>query len=62
MTQEYIGVDLHKAFFRACAMTPTGERTWEGRFPRTAEGLAISAISVLLRRDQRNSCGANSER
>ncbi len=39
MTQEYIGVDLHKAFFRACAMTATGERTWEGRFPRTAEGL-----------------------
>ena len=26
MTQEYIGVDLHKAFFQACAMTPTGER------------------------------------
>ena len=40
MTEEYIGVDLHKAFFRACAMRPTGERTWEGRFPRTAEGVA----------------------
>lgn len=40
MTQEYIGVDLHKAFFQACAMTPTGERMWEGRFPRTAEGVA----------------------
>jgi transposase len=40
MTQEYIGVDLHKGFFRACAMRPTGERTWEGRFPRTAEGVA----------------------
>lgn len=40
MTQEYIGVDLHKAFFRACAMTPTGERMWEGRFARTAEGVA----------------------
>ncbi len=39
MTQEYIGVDLHKAFFQACAMTPTGERKWEGRFPRTAEGI-----------------------
>jgi transposase len=39
MTQEYIGVDLHKAFFRACAMKPTGERTWEGRFPRTADGI-----------------------
>ena len=40
MTQEYIGVDLHKTFFQACAMTPTGERTWEGRFPRTADGVA----------------------
>jgi transposase len=40
MTQESIGVDLHKAFFQACAMSPTGERTWEGRFPRTAEGVA----------------------
>lgn len=40
MTQEYIGVDLHKAFFQACAMRPTGERLWEGRFPRTADGLA----------------------
>ena len=40
MTQEYIGVDLHKAFFQACAMTATGERRWEGRFPRTAEGVA----------------------
>jgi transposase len=40
MTQEYIGVDLHKAFFCACAMTTTGERRWEGRFPRTAEGVA----------------------
>lgn len=39
MTQDYIGVDLHKAFFRACAMSPTGERTWEGRFPRTMEGV-----------------------
>jgi transposase len=40
MTQEYIGVDLHKAFFRVCAMAPSGERTWEARFPRTAEGVA----------------------
>jgi transposase len=40
MAQEYIGVDLHKAFFRVCAMTATGERTWEGRFPRTASGIA----------------------
>jgi transposase len=39
MEREYIGVDLHKAFFQACAVTMTGERRWEGRFPRTAEGL-----------------------
>jgi transposase len=40
MTQEYIGIDLHKAFFWACALTPTGERCWEGRYARTAEGIA----------------------
>jgi transposase len=40
MEREYIGVDLHKAFFRACALTATGERAWEGRFARTPEGIA----------------------
>jgi transposase len=40
MEPNYIGVDLHKAFFQACALTATGERLWEGRFPRTEEGLA----------------------
>ena len=40
MNREYIGVDLHKAFFQACALTATGERVWEGRFPRTPEGVA----------------------
>ena len=39
MTDQYIGIDLHKAFFQACAVTPGGERLWEGRFPRTAAGL-----------------------
>jgi len=39
MDREYIGVDLHKACFQACALTATGERLWEGRFPRTAEGV-----------------------
>ena len=38
---QYIGVDLHKAFFQACAMTRHGERQWEGRFPRTPEGIAV---------------------
>src|SRR5688572_28247100 len=40
MTREYIGVDLHKAFFQACAVTMTGDRVWEGRFNRTPEGVA----------------------
>jgi transposase len=40
MNREYIGIDLHKAFVQACAMDSTGERRWEGRFPRSAEGLA----------------------
>jgi transposase len=39
-TNQYIGVDLHKAFFQVCAMTPKGERLWEGRFTRTAEDIA----------------------
>lgn len=39
MRDQYIGIDLHKVFFQACAVTPTGERLWEGRFPRTAAGL-----------------------
>ena len=39
MRDQYIGIDLHKAFFQACAVTATGERLWEGRFPRTAAGL-----------------------
>lgn len=39
MEREYIGIDLHKTFFQACAVTDAGERVWEGRFPRTAEGI-----------------------
>jgi transposase len=41
--RNYIGVDLHKAFFQACAVTSTGARVWEGRFPRTADGIAAFA-------------------
>jgi transposase len=37
--QEYIGVDLHKAFFQACAMTSTAERIWEQRWPTTDAGI-----------------------
>src|SRR5688500_11160823 len=39
MTREYIGIDLHKAFFRACAVASTGERRWEDRFARTGAGI-----------------------
>lgn len=40
MEKHYIGVDLHQAFFQVCAVTATGERVWEERFPRTAAGMA----------------------
>ena len=39
MEQHYIGVDLHKAFFQAATMSGTGQLEWEGRFPRTPEGI-----------------------
>ena len=39
-TDQYIGVDLHKASFQVCAITPRGERLWEARFARTPEGIA----------------------
>ena len=38
--EQYIGVDLHKAFFQVCAVTEAGTPAWEARFPRTTEGLA----------------------
>ena len=40
MEQGYIGIDLHKAFFQACAVTATGERMWEQRWPTTDSGIA----------------------
>jgi transposase len=48
--REYIGIDLHKAFFQACAITATAERRWEQRWPTTEAGIA-----ALLAR-----CGAHS--
>jgi transposase len=36
---QYIGVDLHKAFFQVCAVKATGERLWEARYERTPAGL-----------------------
>jgi transposase len=38
--QEYIGIDLHKAFFQVCAVHPSGERHWEQRWPTTDQGIA----------------------
>lgn len=38
MEQDYIGVDLHKACWQACAVDGEGVRRWEGRFPRTSAG------------------------
>jgi transposase len=38
--REYIGIDLHKAFFHACAISTTADRKWEQRWPNTPEGVA----------------------
>jgi transposase len=38
--REYIGIDLHKVFFHVCAMTATGERRWEQRWPTSDVGIA----------------------
>jgi transposase len=46
MTREYIGVDLHKQFFQACAVSMTGDRLWEQRFPRTADGVGRFSARV----------------
>ena len=39
MEREYIGLDLHKVFFQACAVDPSGIRQWEGRFPQNGRSL-----------------------
>lgn len=39
MSEHYIGIDLHQAFFQACAVDGTGARAWEDRFPRTDAGI-----------------------
>ena len=48
MFEHYIGIDLHQAFFQACAVTVTGDRAWEDRFPRTDAGIADDALTDLL--------------
>jgi transposase len=40
MVEHYIGIDLHKAFFQACAVDPFGTRCWEQRFETTGAGIA----------------------
>ena len=40
MEREYIGIDLHKAFFQVCAISSSGERQWEQRWPTTDAGIA----------------------
>ncbi len=47
MEPQYIGVDLHKAFFQACALAGDGTRRWEAQWPRTAEGIAALATRGL---------------
>jgi transposase len=36
----YIGIDLHKASFQACAINSIGERLWEQRWLTTEHGIA----------------------
>jgi transposase len=48
MEQKYIGIDLHKASFHACALTPDGTRVWEAKFPRTAEGIAAFGAREIV--------------
>jgi transposase len=38
--REYIGIDLHKAFFQVCAINASGERQWEQRWATTDAGIA----------------------
>ncbi len=51
MEREYLGIDLHKAFFQVCAMSATGETRWTQRWPSSAAG-----IQALLAR-----CGPQSQ-
>ncbi len=50
MIEHYIGIDLHQAFFQACAVDTAGTRMWEERFPRTDAGIA----ALITRCDRRS--------
>lgn len=47
MEKQYIGVDLHKASFHACAIAANGARVWEAAFSRDAAGLEAFAARGL---------------
>lgn len=47
MERQYIGIDLHKASFHACALREDGTRIWEAAFTRSAAGLAAFAARGL---------------
>lgn len=48
MERKYIGIDLHKASFHACALTEDGTRVWEAKFPRTVDGIAAFAARGII--------------
>ena len=48
MERKYIGIDLHKASFHACALTEDGTRLWEAKFPRTVDGIAALAARGII--------------
>lgn len=50
MEREYIGIDLHKAFFQVCAVTSSGERRWEMRWPTSDEGIGALRRAQLAGR------------
>jgi transposase len=47
LEQQYIGIDLHKASFHACALSADGRRLWEAAFPRTTDGVAAFAAREI---------------
>jgi transposase len=47
MERQYIGIDLHKASFHACAVREDGTRLWEAAFARTPDGIAAFAARGL---------------
>ena len=52
MDRQYIGIDLHKASFQACALRADGARLWEARLHRTAEGIAWATRAACRERER----------